>query len=127
MTKPNEFIANSDYLSLAQKNTLEYTVIFPNESVPSGTNIVRTHDITVPSINGAIDEIMVARNGGNYLLGNYLVIEGGPPSLSIYLFRPSPNTLRVRLFCSNGTVSSWTMPTQTLNIRVSSFLPPNVF
>lgn len=127
MTKPNQFIANSDYLSLAQKNTLDYNVTFPSESIPSGNNITRTHDITVPSIKGAIDEIMISRNGGDYLLGNYLVIQGGPPSLSIFLFRPSPGTLRIRLFSSNGTMNSWTMPTQTLSIRVSSFLPPNIF
>ena len=127
MTKPSQFIANSDYLSLAQKSTTEFTVVFPQETFPVGQTSIRTHDITVPSINGAIDEIMISQNGSDYYLGNLLVVAVNSPSLSFYVYRPSPNTLRVRLCSSNNIAGGYTMPTQTIKVRASSYLPPNVF
>jgi hypothetical protein len=127
MTKPSNFIVNSDYLSLAQKSNTDFTVVFPAETFQPGAREIRTHDITVPSINGAIDEIMISRNDGDYMIGNYLVVEGNSPSLSFYIFRPSPNTLRVRLFTSNSSPNGYSMPMQTIKVRVSSFLPPNIF
>jgi hypothetical protein len=127
MTKPSNFIANSDYLSLAQKSNTDFTVVFPAENFPPGAREIRTHDITVPSIKGAIDEVMISRNGSDYYLGNSLTVSANSPSLTFYIYRPSPNTLRVRLLTSNSSQSGYSMPMQTLKIRVSSFLPPNVF
>ena len=127
MTKPSNFIANSDYLSLAQKSTTEFTVVFPQEHFPGGYSYDRTQDITVPSINGAIDEIMISHNGSDYYLGNYLVIESNSPSLSFYVYRPAPDKLRVRLHTYNSAIGGYDMPTQTIKVRASSYLPPNVF
>ena len=127
MTKPNNFIANSDYLSLAQKNTTEFTVVFPQEHFNPGYSFDRTQDITVPSIKGAIDEFMISLNGSDYYLGGYLVVDGNQPSLDIYIYRPSPNTLRVRLHVFTSLIGGYDMPMQTVKVRVSSYLPPNVF
>ena len=117
---------NTDYLSLAQKNTTEFTVVFPQEHFNPG-NYERTHDITVPTIKGAIDEAMISLNGSDYYLGNALHVESNSPSLGFGVYRPAPNTIRVRLVTSNSQTGGWTMPTQTLRVRVSSYLPPNVF
>lgn len=127
MTKPNNFITNSDYLSLAQNNTTEFTVVFPQEHFPEGYTYDRTQDITVPSIKGAIDEFMISLNGSDYYLGGYLVVESNSPSLSFYVYRPSPDTLRVRLHTFNSVIGGYDMPMQTVKVRASSYLPPNVF
>lgn len=127
MTKPSSFIANSDYLSLAQKSTTEFTVIFPPEHFPGGYGYDRTQDITVPSVKGAIDEIMISINGSDYYLGNYLNMESRSPSLSFYVYRPSPDTMRVRLHTHNSDPNGYDMPMQTIKVRASSYLPPNVF
>ena len=127
MTKPSQFIANSDYLSLAQKSTTEFTVVFPQETLPEGQTSIRTHDITVSSVTGAVDEIMISRNNSDYYLGNLLVVNANSPSLSFYVYRSSPDTLQVRLCSYNSTAGGYAMPTQTIKVRVSSYLPPNVF
>ena len=126
MTKPSNFIMNSDYLSLAQKNTTETTIVFAQEHFEPGS-YDRTQDITVPAIAGAIDEIMISRNGGDYKLGNSLVVTPNSPSLGFTIYRPNPSTLRIVLHTFNSQSGGYSMPTQTLKIRVSSFLPPNVF
>lgn len=127
MTKPSNFIANSDYLSLAQKSTTEFTVVFPQEHFNPGSSYDRNQDINIPSIKGAIDEIMISVNGSEYYLGNYININSNSPSLDFYVYRPSPDVLRVRLHTHNVDSGGYDMPTQTLKIRASSYLPPNVF
>ena len=127
MTKPSNFIMNSDYLSLAQKSNSEFTVIFAPESFPSGSSSVRTQDITVPSTKGAIDEILMSRNNGDYRVGGSITIDSNSPFMAFDVYRANPSTLRVRLWVHPTGSGSYSMPMQTLKIRVSSFLPPNVF
>ena len=127
MTKPSNFIMNSDYLSLTQKDNSEFTVIFAPESFPAGQGTTRTQDITVSSLKGAIDEVMISLNGGDYRVGSGITLDSNSPFLTFYVYRVNPTTLRVRLWVYPPGSGSYSMPLQTLKIHVSSFFPPNVF
>lgn len=128
MTKPNDFILNSDYLALAQtNNATEFTAIFAAETFPAGYAYDRTQDFKAPSSPGAIDMYLTSLNGGEYNLGNYIVISSGSPTLSIYISRVTSNVIRVRLHEFTNQTGGYSMPMQTLKIKVTSFEPPDVF
>lgn len=127
MTKPNDFILNSDYLSLAQTSTEEFTATFPAETFPAGTPYDRTQDFRVKSTPGAIDMILTSLNGGNYTLGAYITISSGSPTLTIFISRINSTTMRVRLHEYTNQSGGYSMPTQSIKIKLASFNPPNVF
>lgn len=126
MTKPSNFNLNSDYLSLAQVSNNEFTAFFLQELFPEGQAVDRYQDFTIQATQGAIDSVMISLNNADYKLGSYLRISS-VPALSISVYRTSPNTLRVRLHEFNNQTGGYSMPLQTVKIKVSSFKPPNVF
>lgn len=131
MTKPNDFTLNSDYLGLVQTNNAEFTAYFPAETFPGNESADRTQDFTVPYSPGAIDTFLVSLNNGSFAIGPRVTIENGSPimesTVSFFASRISPSTIRVRLHEYNVLSGGYSMPTQTLRFKVTSFIPPNVF
>ena len=127
MTKPNNFIMNSDYLSLAQTGSAEFTAYFPSETFQAGTPYTRTQDFTVQSQRGAVDMFLISLNGGDYNLGAKYEISRNSPFLNILIYRTNPSTIRVQLHEFTSQTGGYTMPMQTVKFKVSSFKPPNVF
>lgn len=127
MTKPNDFILNSDYLALAQTNKADFTAYFPAESFQPGQPYDRTQDFTVPYSQGAIDMFLISLNGSEYVLGAELVASVNSPILVFFVSRINPNTIRIRLHEFNSRTGGYDMPMQTVKIKVASFAPPNVF
>ena len=120
---------NSDYLALTQKNNSEFTAVFAPETFAGPTQIYNRYaEFTVPAIKGAIDEIMVSRNGQPYKLGASLWTGTvNPASIGLIINRINPTTIQVHLRVVVYNVSSYSMPMQTVKIKVSSFFPPNIF
>lgn len=127
MTKPNDFILNSDYLALAQTNKSEFTAIFPAESFQPGYPYDRTQDFTVPYSPGAIDLCMVSINGGDYVVGSSITLSMNYPILIVTIMRVDSKTMRVNLHEFNSRTGGYDMPMQTVKVKVASFKPPNVF
>ena len=131
MTKPNDFILNSDYLGLVQTNKAEFTAYFPAETFPESEEIERSQDYTVPYSPGAIDMFLVSVNNNNFAIGPRVSLQNGSPTLNsiveILASRISPSTIRVRLHEFNVVSGGYSMPAQTLRFKVVSFIPPNVF
>lgn len=129
MTKPNDFILNSDYLPLMQVNNAEFTAYFPAETIPSGSAWERTQDFTVPASSGAVDTILMSLDGSNYIVGGVIV----PPDqqshviMSISVYRQSPTTMRVKIRAYTSISGGYLMPAKTVKVKVSSFRPPDVF
>ena len=124
MTKASDFIMNTDFLALAQTGTAEFTAYFPSATFTPGQPYEQSQDFSLETTNGAIDRILISRNGGAYTVGNSLNISTNS-ALSIFVFRPNSSTLRVRLYGYSS--SEYTMPAQTIKVKISSFRPPNVF
>lgn len=127
MTKPNDFILNTDYLSLAQTNKAELTAYFPAETFTPGYAHDRNQDFTVPSSPGAIDTFMISHNGGDFKLGGFLALSINTQVLSIIVYRLNANTIRVKLHEFTNKTGGYSMPAQTIKVKLVSFKPPNVF
>lgn len=129
MTKPNQFIVNTDYLSIAQSDNVEYTASFPSETFSAGT-YNRDQDFSISTTKGALDRILISRNGDDYTVGSYRLVDVSSSGLATYfsinVYRPSSNTIRVRLHIHSSR-ESFTVPAQTIKIKVACFQPPNVF
>ena len=133
MTKPSKFIMNSDYVSLAQTDTDEFTAYFPPEHFNAGSQNTRTRDFTVSSSQGAIDMFMISLNGSDYTLGASVLAhsigQGDPPYyyLDFLVLRTGPSTIQVQLHEACYYTGGFDMPMQTVKVKVASFKPPNLF
>lgn len=135
MTKPSDFILNSDYLSLAQTGSKEITAYFPAETFPAGYQYTRTQDFTVEPSKGAIDMFLISLNGADYVLGASLIDsligtdwqgQSHDYNLEFLVIRTNPTTIQVQLHEYNTSPNGYSMPTQTVKVKVSSFKAPNV-
>ena len=127
--KPNKFIVNTDYLSLAQIGKQELFFAVPAGTVPAGGQVVRDGDFTVTSQKGAIDQILIRQDDHNYRLGYSLsVVSGNDIIGTTDVYRTSASNMRVRVTINNLFSSSvLNYPAMTFRVKVSSFKPPNIF
>ena len=70
--KPNDFILNSDYLSIAQTNKNTFTVTVGAGSLVVNGSTQQDFDFTIQSQAGAIDRVLISKDSGDYLLGSYM-------------------------------------------------------
>ena len=132
MTKPNDFILNSDYLALAQTNKGEFTAYFPAASFTPGYAYDTHQDFIVPASEGAIDMCLASLNGAPYKVASMINLSnlyGEQPLyfLTIRIYRVGAKTMRVSLHGFTNYTYGYDMPAQTVRVRFSSFKPPNVF
>lgn len=132
MTKPSDFIENTDYLALAQISTKELTAVFgPATYDGDYTWHTRTADFTVTSVKGALDRVLISINGGDYYVARQVVVPLEPIQQQttnryvVQVVRTDPATIRVLL--GGYGHSTFTIPTLTIKVKVSSFMPPNTF
>lgn len=125
MAKPNKFIMNTDYMSIAQSGKYTHTYIRNGGTVPAYGQIIEYTDFTIPSQKGAIDRIFMSFNDGSFNLGT-VCYSSEYASLSVY--RVSPNTLRAEFVVNNiFNPDPVTFPLQKFVIKGIMFKPPNVF
>lgn len=133
MTKPSSFNLNSDYLTIAQISRNTYTLNIGGGSlVPMGFT-EQNVDFAIPAEAGAIDRILINKDGQGFLYGSHMVLL--PTWSSDYtkiiygflnIFRIAPGTLRAQLVLENQGIETASYPSMSFTIRVSSFRPPNV-
>lgn len=141
MTKPSDFILNSDYLTIAQASTTSpYTVYFPSRAFPTNAGIINSFhvDQEIPStaVVGAVDRIAIEYNGTRYVADT--INKPADPLLEYELeydqfwvltvFRKDRTTLvaRVTYFPPTRSSSVPSTPALTFTISATSFRPPNV-
>lgn len=126
--KPNDFIMNSDYLSIAQVSSNSYTVSIAAGSLTGNAYTEQDFDFAIRTQKGASDRIMINKDGGRYYLGSYRQIE---PATDVYGFiqayRTEANKLHVKVVLENYSDTTSAYPAMTFKLKVSSFRPPNVF
>lgn len=132
--KPSDFILNSDYLSIAQVDSKEYTLTIGGGSLVVNAYTEQNLDFTTTAQTGSIDRILISKDGGDYMLGSYMSLfptwasdysnnVGG----FIHVFRVSKTKLRAQVMLQNYGSGTSTYPSMSFRIKVSSFKPPNVF
>ena len=127
--KPSDFILNSDYLSIAQTSSNSYSLTVSGGSITGqGGSVERNFNFSAPAQTGAIDRVLISKDGGRYYVGMY---RGINPTTDVYgfisVYRTSANNIRAQVVLENYSASTTTYPTMTFSIKVSTFQPPNVF
>lgn len=126
--KPSNFILNTDYLSIAQISSGNHTVTVPAGTLAAGASTEQNSNFSVTAQAGAVDRVLISKDGGRYYVGSYRQIN---PAGTIYgfvnVFRTSTNNIRVQVVLENQSGSSATYPAMVFGIKMSSFAPPNVF
>lgn len=126
MTKPSNFILNSDYLTLAQYGETSYTIYVPAGNTSVALNMTR--NFTVPSQTGALDRVLISVDGqttvgtaADFQLSS-LDIGGG----IIQVYRISSSVMQAKIYSlSYGVTADY--PAHTITIQVACFKPPNIF
>lgn len=141
MTKPSDFILNSDFLTIAQASVTEpFTIYFPAQTFPVISGLMHSfsvdRQINSAAVPGAVDRISIVYNGTR-IVGNR--IDKAPDPIfgeeieydqfwTLLIFRKDRNTLTARCTfyppTSAQTVPS--TPSLTFTISATSFRPPNV-
>ena len=134
--KPSDFILNSEYLSIAQASKSTIQASFAGGTFPTigRPEIERTLDFTVASISGAIDRVLISKDGSDFQATSSADIEVydiDNTTQLLYGFidvsRTSPSNIRVLLHLYQFDSSATTYPAMSFTIKVDSFFPPNVF
>lgn len=138
MTKPSDFIFNSDYLALAETSRNKFFVSIPPMSYTQYQGwdfpISYSVDLNCQATTGAIDQFQLEYNG-NTFYGDQIIYPAYEISSGVYsnnwtlsVFRKNANQITVMVyFFPQAEVTGTTTPQITLNISVCSFKPPNVF
>lgn len=143
MTKPSDFIFNSDYLALAETSRESFYVSVPSmgytQTSDNYDDVTFWHtDLTTKEAEkSSIDEYYVKINNQYTFFGDTfssLSVFPGPPGVFddahwfMEINRINKNTLRVSfVFVPEWYSQGQTTSPVTLNISVCSFKPPNVF
>ena len=126
MTKPSDFILNSDYLTLAQYGETSYTIYVPAGNTSVALDITR--DFAVPSQAGALDRVLITVDGQTTvgMAADFQLSSLDVGGAIVQLYRTSPNNMQAHVYSmSYGTSIDY--PAHTITIRVACFKPPNIF
>lgn len=129
MTKPKNFIFNSDYLALAQarKNSLEFNI--DSKSMIAYSSSIDGKNAHVPPEPGAIDRFYLSTDGDKWTASSHLrkIFDNNTDLMILIIVnRTNKDRIRIRLEYTNQTSNNYTFPAFTLYVRVDSFKPPNV-
>lgn len=125
MAKPNNFIMNTDYLSIAQSGNNTITLVKNGGTVPAYGQLIESTDFNIQADKGAIERFFVSINDGDFKLGSSA---DSPTGGGIIISRSSKDIIKVEFVVNNITnPSPITYPLTTFIIKIISFKPPNIF
>lgn len=125
---PDDFIMNSDYLSIAQVDSKTYTASFEGGTLQGDNDYVeKVLNFTTRAQQGSVDRILISKGGDPYELASLLQLNpNGQIFGFIEVYRTSRTNLRVQMVLENYDTSAETYPAMTFKIKISSFKAPNV-
>ena len=124
MTRPSNFILNSDYLALAQYDKNSAFVTVPSGSISGYSAYYITRDFTVPSSSNSLDRFYVSLDQNTWRLGHYTRDINANLSEVILVSRTGKNKITVAVVLLGMPNESWSA--HNIYVRVCSFKPPNI-
>ena len=138
--RPNRFIINSDYMSMAQASNYKTVVTLPTGTAVGYVGYVK-REISLPTVKGAIPRYIISYETSVYNMdtqqtetkvvnvpsaGYFAIFSlSGTPTWYVTLSRKDKNTLlveaAVRVSSSGGT-----FPSIAFTVNVSYIYPPNL-
>lgn len=126
--KPNDFTMNSDYLSIAQIGKYNFELTIQSTTIPGNDQIKSEVEFGANSQKGAIDQIMICANNGEFRIGNrYSYTININASINLFVYRKNQSTVAVTYLINNISSSSVVVPTTKFKIKITSFKPPTTF
>lgn len=129
--KASDFTLNSDFLSVAQNASKEFTVHVGAGSLMPGEMSNQEFNFVSPTSNGSIDRIMIKKDSGEYWVGYHLdfyLEDRGLIVGALDILRPDKTNIQAKLVIwSNAAYETISYPNMTFKIKVASFKVPNVF
>ena len=139
--RPNRFILNTDYMSLAQASNHQFNVTLPPGT--SGDNYIGTtsRDIRLPAVKGAIPRYLVSIETGilepdNQTITKKVITVPSQGIFWIYSEQVWPSWLVTISRKDKDTISFYAMvetwdpnenfPSLTFKLRISYMYPPNI-
>ncbi len=128
--KPEKFILNSDYATLANNSeTISCVVTIPATSIASGVTQTFDNTVSVGSAGSPMEcDINYSLTSDRWSGQQMLFVENtGTPSQyqgNVVVYRNSPTTVRVRVAVSYFGPGSITKTARTVTVRIRSFVPP---
>ncbi|MBR3254232.1 hypothetical protein IKF88_00660 [Candidatus Saccharibacteria bacterium] len=131
--KPNDFILNSDYLTLANVENKTYTVTVPTATIPSSGKYTATYNFNRDNIAQTFTRFYIHHS----TWPNQKLWGMGPDGWSVfthngnrleermYVSTPTDGTIKLRIQVT-GNVGA-TIPTHTITIKAFRFKVPNLF
>ena len=127
MTKPSQFLINTDYLTIAQTGSSTYTVNISADTLVAGSNTVQNFDFTTTTQSGTLDRVFVKKGNDEYIYGAKLALNPATDVTGyLQVFRTSATNLRAQFVLENTSASSVTYPAMDFTLKVVSFKLPNM-
>jgi hypothetical protein len=141
MTKPSDFIQNSDYTSIGSDAVATATLVLPNSATITAGSQGEWHtDITVGKINAPMLALMSSTKGGSASMPvTSLIVKAdhysypstgdlGELWTAAYLYRLNATTVRLQCIIDNSNGPSEAMSvsgfSQTVTAQIRTFVDP---
>lgn len=138
MTKPRNFIMNSDYATIKNDAKATLTITLPSSTSVAATSVATwTDTITVGTAGSSIrarlvstsDNVVYATSTVDYYRTSGATVSGSPAGFDVYavVHRISPTQIRLTALLPNPypfTMSVTAGLSQTITATVATFLPP---
>ena len=133
MTKPSDFILNTDYLSIAQTSTKTQTLLVPASIIATQSNL--EYDFNYVEHAGTVSRFLIRAGDDFYTVGNELIVKPIWDSSNkvlgnIRVYRISDTQCRFSLTYQNMNSdpinNPSSCPEMLYSIKIASFKSPNV-
>lgn len=136
MTKPESFIANSDFPTLKNDNQDDATVVIPASISIPGNGYLEYHTDLPIGIIGAVASARISSDKDSSIwyqaqtvVYTRIGVNGGistPYNIAAFVWRPSANILRCQVQIPNPhpTMTTGAAVIETISFHVNTFLPP---
>jgi hypothetical protein len=124
--RPEDFIFNTDFQSIANVSSKTYRAAFGGQTVPALDHIISTIDIAVDEAKTAMAQYLISRDGQTYFVGPDQNLQMGNVKMRFEVHRIAKNKLRATLIAQNSTGSSQSYPALTFWVRESLFNAPDM-
>lgn len=125
--KPEDFILNSDYISLSTKDRVTRQIQFAGGTLSSLDHSKQTIDIVVPKVEQAEFQYMISTDGAKWHpTSSYSFNYNANLMAQIIVARVSETNIQVYLLVANTGENSETFPAKTFYIKETAVIAPDM-
>ena len=125
--KPDDFILNSDYISLSTKGRVTRQIQFAGGTLSGLNHSRQTIDIAAPKISQAEFQYMISTDGAKwYPTNSYSFNYSASLMAQVIVSRISETNAQVYLLVANTSENTESFPTKTFYIKETAIIAPDM-